>query len=103
MAKFICSTNSSAFSTTRIPFPPPPAAAFTKIGNPISFALINDFSTSTMASSTPSTIGIPYFLTVSFAANLFPINSIDFGEGPIKVIPASVAFLVKSAFSLKKP
>ena len=35
----ICSSNSSSFSTTLIPFPPPPADAFIKIGNPISFAI----------------------------------------------------------------
>ena len=56
-----------------------------------------------MASSVPGTIGMLYFFTAAFAANLLPINSIASGEGPIKVMPASVIFLVASAFSDKNP
>ena len=78
MARFICSSSTSSDSTTRIPFPPPPAEALMSIGNPISFAIIMAFFGSVIASSIPGTIGISYALTASLAASLLPIVSIAF-------------------------
>ena len=60
-------------------------------------------STLATASSTPGTKGTPNSLTACLALNLSPMTSIDSGDGPINVIPASFNFLAKPAFSDKKP
>ena len=73
------------------------------MGYPISSAFIIAAGISTMASSVPGTIGMPYLATAFFAANLLPITSMDSGEGPTKAIPASVTFLANAAFSDKNP
>ena len=49
IARFICDSKSSSFSTTRIPFPPPPADAFIRIGKPTAFAVFLASSTSIIA------------------------------------------------------
>ena len=102
-ANCICSSKSSAFSTIRIPLPPPPAAALIKIGKPTSMALFFASLTSEIASSVPGTIGIWYFKAAAFADNLLPIISIASGDGPIKIKPAALTLLANSAFSDKKP
>ena len=89
MARSICSSTSSIFSTIRIPLPPPPALALIKIGSPTSRATRFACSTSAMASSVPGTIGMLYFLAADFAASLLPIMSMLSGFGPMKVIPFS--------------
>ena len=99
----ICSLKSADFSTKRIPFPPPPAEAFIKIGYPTSSAILMASSISVIAESTPGTKGTLYDLTACLALNLSPINSIDSGEGPINFIPASRTLRAKPAFSDRKP
>ncbi|MND86424.1 hypothetical protein D3C80_783900 [compost metagenome] len=103
IARCICSSNSSAFSTTRIPFPPPPADAFIRIGKPISCAIRMASFSSAIAPSLPGTKGILYFFAAAFAESLSPIISIDSGDGPINVMPACFTLRAKSAFSDKKP
>ena len=58
MARSICFLTSFLCSTMRIPFPPPPAAAFIKTGNPIFSAIARASFGSFMALSTPGTIGM---------------------------------------------
>jgi hypothetical protein len=72
--------NSSASSATRIPFPPPPAAALMSTGKPISTAFASASSTSAMA-SVPGTMGTPTSRMVRRAVALSPIMRICCGVG----------------------
>ena len=90
-------------STTRIPLPPPPAAALISMGYPILCAIDLASSTSVIFSSVPGTIGTSKAFTVALALSLSPIISIASAEGPMRVMFSLTNRLAKSAFSDKKP
>ena len=77
-ADLIASFKSLALLTIRIPFPPPPAAAFTNIGNPIELAFFG--------SEVIGRVGTFAFVAISFAVNLSPIFLIAFADGPTHLI-----------------
>ncbi len=83
-ARSICSWRLASSFTIRIPFPPPPALAFIKIGYPISLATCFALSRFIIGSAVPGTSGTLNFATAAFAASLLPMVAIDEGEGPIK-------------------
>ena len=97
------SKKSSAWLTILMPLPPPPALAFTKTGNPTSLAISKALFLSVIASFIPGTRGTPNFSTACLLAILLPITSMLSGDGPMSVMPLSLNFRAKSAFSLKKP
>ena len=78
-----------------MPFPPPPAAAFIRRGNPIFFAFL--------MFDVIGSVGTPAFSASSFAFNLSPITEITCGDGPTHIKPSLITFLAKEAFSDKKP
>ena len=94
---------SSADSTTRSPFPPPPYAALIATGHPF-------FSPkATMSSGDVTGSRVPGTASTAAAAAAFrdeilsPMISIASGGGPIHVTPASVISRAKPAFSAKNP
>ena len=91
-ARSICCLNSFLWWTILIPFPPPPAEAFIKIGNPMFSAVFMAKSKSVISSSNPGTNGILNLETVFLAESLSPITWIATGDGPIKIKPASITF-----------
>ena len=100
---------SSARSTRAIPFPPPPAEAFTSTGYPISFARkasASSESAETPAPSDPSepgTTGTPAARIRARAASLSPIFSIASGGGPIQSRSASETARANPRFSERNP
>ena len=80
----------SAERTTRMPRPPPPAAALTISGKPSSPGSPD----STTGSGLPRS---------RFASSLSPAARIAAGEGPTKTIPAAPTASAKSLFSARKP
>ena len=96
------SMSSSEFAL-RIPLPPPPAEALIKIGNPMFSAMLFAVSISETAPSEPGTVGTPAFIISSRAADLFPICSIIFDDGPINLISFSSQSAAKLGFSDRKP
>ncbi len=95
-------TNSSSSFATRIPFPPPPAAALISTGKPIPRAASSASSGSAMA-SVPGTMGTPTSAMVRRAVALSPICRIWSGVGPMKVISLRSQISENSAFSARKP
>ena len=77
-ADLIDSFKSLALFTIRIPLPPPPAAALTKIGYPIELAFFG--------SEVIGRVGTFAFMAISFAVNLSPIFFIAFADGPTHLI-----------------
>ena len=75
--------------TTRIPRPPPPAAALTITGNPTRRASASASSTLSIVPSLPGSTGTPASIIVRRASALSPIRRIVSGRGPMKVIPHS--------------
>lgn len=86
--------------TILIPFPPPPAAAFTRIGYLILFAFFIRYSVSPVI---PSVIGTPVFLTKLLASILLPISVMASMVGPIKVMPALLHASTRVGLSDRKP
>ena len=84
--------------------PPPPPAALTATGKPMSSAMIlRASSTVSTGSVVPGTIGTPAAFISSRARVLEPIASIALAGGPMKVMPASSHALANGAFSARKP
>ena len=96
-------SNSFSDLTIFIPFPPPPPAAFIRIGKPISLANFLPLSKSEIPPSEPSITGRPYFFAIFFASILSPIILISFEDGPINFILFSSSILAKLKFSDKNP
>ena len=94
--------SSPAVSTRRMPRPPPPATALTKIGKPISSACAARASTSSDASVERST-GTPAAIAWCFAVTLFPAISSARAGGPMNTMPCSAARAARSGFSERKP
>ena len=77
--------------TTRIPRPPPPAAALTTSGKPIS------------SGSPLGTTGTPASRAIRFASSLSPPSRSASGGGPTQTSPAASTASAKSALSARKP
>jgi hypothetical protein len=95
----------SSFSSEMIliPLPPPPAAAFTMTGYPISEAKRTNSPRSSPDDVMPGMIGTP-LLDISFLdSTLSPIKAIASGGGPMKTSPASAHLFAKVAFSARNP
>ncbi len=95
-------TRSSASSATRIPFPPPPAAALISMGKPISVALASA-SSELARMSVPGTTGTSASTAVRRAIALSPIWRICCGVGPMKARWLRSQISENSAFSDRKP
>ena len=76
----------------RIPLPPPPAAAFTNTGKPISRAAAL-ISASVWPGVVPGTTGTPAAITVARAMSLSPMMPMARAGGPTKTMPASAQAL----------
>ncbi|CAB4911184.1 unannotated protein [freshwater metagenome] len=84
--------------------PPPPDAAFTATGKPISSLAIRTASSYVSTDSVvPGTIGTPAFFMRSRALVLLPMESIAEAGGPMNVMPSSSRRCTKAAFSERKP
>ena len=74
-----------------MPRPPPPAAALTTSGKPIS-------------SGDPwGSVGTPASRAIRFAASLSPPSRSVSGDGPTQVIPAATTSSANAALSARKP
>ncbi len=101
-----CTAFKSAASecTTRIPRPPPPAAALIITGKPIRLAMVKIASPSSgKGPSEPGTVGTPDFFIAAIAATLSPIMRMVSALGPINTKPEFSTCSAKLAFSAKKP
>ena len=96
------SFSAEASSTRRMPRPPPPATALTKIGKPIFSASPTNQSMSALGSEDFS-VGMPARLAARSASTLFPVSSSTSEGGPTKVIPFSAAARASPAFSERNP
>ena len=76
----------------RMPRPPPPAEAFTSSGRSAS-----------VGSPGASSTGTPAARISSLARTFEPMASIESGEGPTQVRPASTTARANAAFSDRKP
>ena len=100
--------SSARWSTRRMPRPPPPAAAFTRSGQPTSSATAamwaRDAGRSKRAgSSVPGTTGTPASRAARRAASLSPRPASVAGVGPTKTRPAARQASAKAACSARKP
>ena len=95
--------NSSASLATRIPLPPPPAAALMITGKPICSAKTCASSESSTGPGDPGTIGTLQACIVLRAAALSPMVRICSGVGPMKVMFDAAQVSANSAFSARKP
>src|SRR5207237_442572 len=95
--------SSSRVPTSRIPFPPPPPAAFSITGKPNSAARRSTWTSLSTGSSDPGTTGTPAAIIRRRASSLSPIASIASAEGPMKTTPASAQARAKAARSARKP
>ena len=94
---------SASASTRRIPLPPPPAEAFSRIGYPAFPANAAISAWPAAAPRIPGTTGTPAF-SMSCRLPVFdPIAAIASGVGPTKVRPASRQARAKPAFSARNP
>ncbi len=99
----IASISSASLPAIFIPIPPPPAAAFTMTGYPISCAPSTARDVSSMPSDMPGMTGTPAFSMVLRAVILLPAALIEALDGPMKTIPAFSHSLAKAIFSDKNP
>ena len=103
----VASADSKSFgpATSRIPLPPPPAAALSMIGYPMerAYSLALASPPSGMGSFNPGTTGTPASMTLRRARVFSPISSIASGGGPMNRIPALAQARAKAAFSERKP
>ena len=90
-------------STSRMPLPPPPAAAFSMTGKPIFTAAETTSSSLSIVPCEPGTTGTPAAIMRLRASTLSPIASIASGDGPMNTRPASAQARAKCARSERKP
>ena len=89
---------------TFMPRPPPPAAAFTSTGKPMSRAdRAAPPRPSVMPPSEPGTTGMPSRLAVRLASILSPMRRMCSALGPMKWTLCSSRISAKRAFSERKP
>ena len=86
-----------------MPRPPPPAAAFTSTGKPISRAIASASLSFVTPPSEPGTQGMPSDLAVRLASILSPISRMCSALGPMKWMLCSARISAKRAFSERKP
>ncbi len=96
------SRRSPGARTRRMPRPPPPATALTKIGKPMSSAAATSVSTSSEGSDEFST-ATPASRAAATARALLPVRCRTLGGGPTNVMPASSHASARSGFSDRKP
>ena len=101
LADSIAPDKSSGSYTARMPFPPPPAAALTISGKPISFAIESILPLN--SPSCPGIVGTPASSIIFLDSALSPMTLIVSGLGPMKIKPESITCCAKSPFSDKKP
>src|SRR5262249_28285329 len=89
--------------TSRIPLPPPPAAALSIIGYPTLAAMEAASWTDATADVVPGTTGAPAVSAATRALVLVPIIRIEEAGGPTRTSPARSIASAKSAFSERKP
>ncbi len=94
---------SSALRTTRIPRPPPPAAALTMMGKPIREASFIRISSLVISALLSPMMGTLTLRAIFLAATLSPNRFMTSALGPIKIMPSSSQRLAKFTFSDKKP
>ena len=87
----------------RMPRPPPPPAALTMTGYPISCATLTASSMSSMPPSVPGKIGVPDFFASRLQLTLSPRRFIASGLGPMNSKPESRHTSAKCEFSERKP
>ncbi len=97
----MASSSSVGSSTTLIPLPPPPAEAFTRTGYPRAAAA--PLTSARPVIATLSSVGTPAWFISRFDVSLEPMASIDPGEGPIQMRPASTTALANPEFSARNP
>ena len=85
-----------------MPRPPPPAAALSRIGKPISGASSRACA-SVVALSVPGTSGTPASRIAAFAWTLSPIRAITSASGPMKTRSFSVQARTNAGRSARKP
>ena len=90
-------------STSRMPLPPPPAAALSMTGKPICTAAETISSSLSIVPCEPGTTGTPAAIMRLRASTLSPMASIASGEGPMNTRPASAQAWAKCARSERKP
>ena len=103
LAESQASFNSDSFQTARIPFPPPPAVAFSITGYPVFFAVFLHSEKSSIIPSLPGTHGTPAAFIVNLAVALSPILEIISHEAPMNLISCSSQIFENFAFSDRKP
>ncbi len=94
---------SSGSLATRMPFPPPPAAALMITGNPISRAKPNASSESSTGPGVPGTMGTPTAAIAFRADALSPITRICSAVGPMNAMFDAAHVSANSAFSARNP
>src|SRR6185436_18480996 len=94
---------SSGSVATRIPFPPPPAAALMMTGKPMSRANFSASSGSSTPPGVPGMIGTPTSCIVFRAAALSPMVRICDGVGPMNAMFDAMQVSANSAFSARNP
>ena len=102
IAASIDSRSSPAWSTRRIPRPPPPATAFTNTGKPTCSAAATSSSTSVEGGDESST-ATPAARAAATARDLWPGRGSPAGGGPTNVMPARSHPAASSGFSDRKP
>ena len=95
--------NCSASGATRIPLPPPPAAALMITGNPSFWATLTPSSIDSTGPGEPGTVGTLSFCASLRAAALSPIWPICSAVGPMKVMFDARTVFANSAFSARNP
>ena len=96
------SSSSAGEETSRIPRPPPPAAALSRIGKPTPGASSRACA-SVVALSVPGTSGTPAACIAAFACTLSPICAITSASGPMKTRSFSVHARTKAGRSARNP
>ncbi len=86
-----------------MPLPPPPPAALSITGKPMSAAKLRASSKLAKGLSVPGTTGTPAAIMFRRACVFSPMASMALAGGPMKVSPAWSQARTKAAFSERKP
>ena len=103
IASAIAGGSSPGVSTRRMPRPPPPATALTKIGKPIPLGLRDELVDIVGCRQSRRAPGTPAAIACSLAVTLLPAIPSTVEDGPMKVMPFSAARAARSGFSDRKP
>ncbi len=86
-----------------MPRPPPPPAAFSNTGKPISCASARASAASLSTPGEPGVVGTPASVAMRLAIALSPIREMTRAGGPMKVTPSVSQSRANSAFSERNP